>query len=275
MTIQGQLERKLYERVNLALSAVGGVWNRHKGAHLFPVDAAEAIAGLLATGEVTTDAERGFFPTPPLVVDQLLATSELAAGMVVLEPSAGRGAIAERAADLGAVVDCIEIDPDRAEYLRASGYSRSVTTGDFLQQPVTRSYERALLNPPFANQQDIRHVIRAERFVKPGGLVVAVMSAGITFRNDKVSTDFRARIREARGTIDELPEEAFKHSGTSMRTVLVRLPVRDQLPPPRPPRNWARARPEHFSTRPAAMQTGLFAPDDTDSCGTPPFESLE
>ncbi|WP_328403892.1 class I SAM-dependent methyltransferase [Streptomyces sp. NBC_00390] len=275
LTIHAKLDRNLYERVNLALGAVGGEWNRYEGAHLFPIDAADAIAGMLATGQVTTDAESGYFPTPPAVVARILDTAELTAGMLVLEPSAGRGAIAGPATARRAVVDCVEIDPDRAAYLRSSGLARNVTTGDFLRQPVVRKYERALLNPPFANQQDIRHITRAERFVKPGGMVVAVMSAGIIFRTDKTSADFRARVREARGTIEELPDDAFKESGTSVRTALVCTPVREfTQPAPAQPRDWARARPEQFSARPTATQTGLFAAQATDVCGTLPLEGL-
>jgi predicted RNA methylase len=40
------------------------------------------------------------------------------AGLVVLEPSAGCGALAVRAAERGAVVDCIEMVP---EYVRVLG----------------------------------------------------------------------------------------------------------------------------------------------------------
>ncbi|KFF98058.1 hypothetical protein IQ62_27515 [Streptomyces scabiei] len=40
LRLRGQLDRKLYERVNLALHAVGGTWDRYKRAHIFPVAAA-------------------------------------------------------------------------------------------------------------------------------------------------------------------------------------------------------------------------------------------
>lgn len=119
LRLNGKLDRTLYDRVNLALQAVGGTWNRYQRAHIFPFAAADAIAGLLATGEVITDVDRGYFPTPKPLVEQLLDLAELEAGCEVLEPSAGRGAIAEAAAARGAVVDCIELDTARAEHIRA------------------------------------------------------------------------------------------------------------------------------------------------------------
>ncbi|MFJ4939781.1 hypothetical protein ACIP8U_38810 [Streptomyces pseudovenezuelae] len=36
LRLNGTLDRKLYDRVNLALRAVGGNWNRYQRAHVFP-----------------------------------------------------------------------------------------------------------------------------------------------------------------------------------------------------------------------------------------------
>lgn len=187
LRLPGQLDPKLYKRVDLALNAVGGKWHRYKRAHVFPIAAADAIAELLATGEVITDSDRGYYPTPEPVVEQLLELADLEPGCEVLEPSAGRGAIAEPAAARGALVDCIELDQGRAEHIRAGGYARSVTNADFLSVKVERRYQRVIMNPPFADRQDIRHVERALRFVQPGGLVVAVMFGSLSFRTDRLT----------------------------------------------------------------------------------------
>ncbi|MFE3992282.1 class I SAM-dependent methyltransferase [Streptomyces goshikiensis] len=223
--LSGQLEGRLYQRVNLALSAVGGRWDRRKRGHMFSANAADAIAGLLAEGEVTTDAERGYFPTPTELVDEILDLADLQAGHEVLEPSAGTGAIAERIAERGGVVDCVELDPDRAEIIRSQGYARQVFAADFLTLPVSARYDRVVMNPPFAKQLDIRHVRRALRWVRPNGLLVAVMFAGLTFRTNELAADFRSQVREARGTVTPLPDHWFK----GIRTVLTVIPVRPQL----------------------------------------------
>ncbi|MFE7129372.1 class I SAM-dependent methyltransferase [Streptomyces sp. NPDC057638] len=254
LRLPGELDRKLYQRVNLALAAVGGKWDRYKRAHLFPLDAVDAIAGLLATGEVIADADRGYYPTPQPVVEQLLELACLEPGCEVLEPSAGRGAIAEPAAAQGAIVDCVELDPRSAEYIRAAGYARKVANTDFLSMPVKRRYHRAVMNPPFADRQDLRHVERALRFVRPGGLLVAVMSAGLTFRQDRLSQDFRARVREARGTITALPDNAFPAVG--VRTVIVVLPVHgDEAGAHGDPFEPSREQPTPL---PEVVQQGLF-----------------
>ncbi|MFE5969643.1 class I SAM-dependent methyltransferase [Streptomyces sp. NPDC056463] len=262
--LPGQLDARLYQRVNLVLSAVGGRWNRGERAHLFPVDAADAVAGLLNTGEVTTDDERGWYPTPAPVVDRLLELADLTPGCEVLEPSAGCGAIAEPAAARGAVVDCVELDPSRADHIRAGSYARSVTTADFLMVPVNRRYQRVIMNPPFADRQDIRHVERALRFLKPGGLLVAVMFGSLTFRQDRTTRDFLDRVREARGMVTELPDDAFPT--LRIRTVVTVIPVREA--PAAPRFNRHAPRPEDFNVRPRIAQQALFFTDEETSHGT-------
>ncbi|MGW4979800.1 class I SAM-dependent methyltransferase [Streptomyces mirabilis] len=271
LRLNGKLDRKLYERVNLALQAVGGTWNRYKRAHIFPFAAADAIAGLLATGEVITDVDRGYYPTPEPVVQQLLDLAELEVGCEVLEPSAGRGAIAESAAARGAVVDCIELDTARAEHIRAGGYAREVTAADFFSVKVQRRYQRVIMNPPFADRQDIRHVQRALRFVQPAGLVVAVMYGSLPYRTDRKAKDFRAGVREARGTITELPDDAFPAVGVS--TVVAVIPVHEPAPPPR--FNPQAPKPEDFTARPTAAQQGLFFTDAPTVHGTAALDGFE
>ncbi|WP_128803036.1 MULTISPECIES: methyltransferase [unclassified Streptomyces] len=270
LRLNGQLDRKLYERVNLALHAVGGVWHRYKKAHIFTIDAADAIAGLLATGEVITDVDRGFYPTPQATVERLLDLAELEPACEVLEPSAGRGAIAEAVAARGAIVDCVELDTARAEHIRAGGYARQVTNADFFSVPVERRYQRVIMNPPFAGRQDIRHVERALRFIQPGGLLVAIMYGSLTYRSDRRTKDFLARIWEARGTMWELPADAFPAVGVA--TVIAVIPVRD-VTPPRGMRQIT-LRPEDFTARPRAVQQDLFLTDEPTAHGTAPLDGL-
>lgn len=270
LRLNGQLERKLYERVNLALHAVGGVWHRYKKAHVFTIDAAEAIAGLLATGEVITDVDQGFYPTPEPTVERLLDLAELEPGCEVLEPSAGRGAIAEAVAARRAIVDCVELDAARAEHIRAGGYARQVTAADFFSVKVERRYQRVIMNPPFAGRQDIRHVKRALRFIQPGGLLVAIMYGSLTYREDRRTKDFLARVWEARGTLWELPADAFPAVGVA--TVIAVIPVRDLAPPQT--LKQITLRPEDFRSRPRAVQQDLFLTDEPTAHGTAPFDGF-
>lgn len=53
---EGQLDRKLYEAVNKALSLAGGKWKTRVG-HVFPTDAASKLAAMLETG-VSVDEKK-------------------------------------------------------------------------------------------------------------------------------------------------------------------------------------------------------------------------
>lgn len=223
--ITARLDRNAYVQVNKILEAAGGKWNRGAKAHLFPSDAAPVLAALMADGSVVTAQDEGYFPTPAAVVADLLDLADLEPGMEVLEPSAGDGAIAGPAAARGCAVDCVELNAKRADGLRSAGFARTVTAGDFLEVPQRPAYDRVLMNPPFAGKADAAHVRHALGFLRPGGLLMAVMSAGVTFREDRGTAGFRDLVDEAGGVILPLPDDAFKESGTGVRTVLVTIPA--------------------------------------------------
>ncbi|WP_211440955.1 methyltransferase [Collimonas humicola] len=222
------LNRQLYLRTNVVLEAAGGMWNRKAKAHCFSVPAADAMDQIILTGEVTVPQDFGYFPTPYPVVMKLLQRAEIHCRHRALEPSAGRGAIAYEVVKQGAYVDCIELlDNNYAELLKMhddGNLNGGIVQGDFLAITPWRNYDRVVMNPPFAKQADIHHVLHALKFLKPIGLLVAVMSAGVSFRDNKLTTGFRELVRERGGEIEALPEGSFKASGTGVNTVIVTIP---------------------------------------------------
>lgn len=226
LVLTGTLDRKLYLDTDKILKAAGGKWDRKERAHLFDGDAADAIEQIILTGQVTSAKQQfGYFPTPTPIVQQLIEHAAIEPGMRVLEPSAGRGAIALAAVRAGAVVDCVEIQPEHANALAAER-ERNITVlvEDFLTTDPRPVYDRVVMNPPFARQADIAHVKHAWQALKPGGRLVAVMSAGITFRQTSAAVAFRSRLEALGGTLHPLPEGAFKESGTGVNTVIAVLP---------------------------------------------------
>lgn len=221
-----RMDPKLYQRVNEALEAVGGRWTPRVQAHVFPIDADEALAPVLATGEVVTLREKRqsaqYFPTPDAVVQRLVELAALKPGMEVLEPSAGSGAIASAVAASGASVDCIERDPGYATVLTETGGACTVQVADFLTVPAEPRYDRVVMNPPFAKGADMAHVEHALRFLKPDGLLVSVMSWAVTFHGRKTAK-FRALVEGRGGSIEAVGEGAFAESGTDVDTVIVTI----------------------------------------------------
>ena len=224
LTLVGQLDRKLYERTNKVLEAAGGKWDRRAKAHVFADDAATRMEQILLTGDIVIPKDEfNYFPTPPDVVDRLMELADVRPGMLVLEPSAGQGAIANACRTAGGEVTCIELMPANAQALRDQRHS--VSERDFLTMQPSPLMDRVVMNPPFARQADIKHVLHAMRFLRDGGRLVSVMSASVTFRENRLTQDFRALVSSRSGSIEELPEGAFKSSGTMVRTVIVTIPA--------------------------------------------------
>lgn len=219
LAIEAQLDRKLYVRVNKILAALGGKWNRKAKAHLFADDAQDLVDSVILTGQVTLPDNFDYFPTPTAVLETLLEAADLQADHVALEPNAGGAAIAGPLAKIVKRVDCIEQVPAAAAGLRAD--FDSVIEADFLEVPQSPDYDRIVMNPPFSKRNDIHHVLHAAGFLKPGGKLVSVMAAGVTFRDDKLAVSFREFVEERGGSITPLPEKSFQVSGTCINTVIV------------------------------------------------------
>lgn len=223
LVLAGQLDRRLYQEVARVIEAAGGKWNRSARAHLFEGSAADAIEPVLLTGEVTNrKQEFGQFYTPADIAQLVIMAARIKPGDEVLEPSAGRGDIAAAAVVAGATVDCVEIDDKNAAFLADDRRYRMVMRRDFLGMAPLPVYDAVIGNPPFAKQADIHHVRFAARHLKEGGRLAFVMSAGVAFRQNSLTAAFRHFIlNEKGGSIDALPDNAFKESGTSVNTVLV------------------------------------------------------
>lgn len=180
----------------------------------------------------------GLFETPIALADRVLDDGHVwtdrnkrlqpAEGrpkLRILEPSAGRGRIALRAAGWGHSVTAVEIQSTLALELQNMGVLERVVAGDFLDQSpeALGKFDRILMNPPFDGQRDIDHVTHALRFLAPGGRLVAIMSASTAYRENAKAEAFRAQVERMRGRIEDLPEGSFKESGTMVNTVIVTI----------------------------------------------------
>jgi hypothetical protein len=217
-----QLPRPLYVKVDKALKALGGKWNRGKGGHVFPNDETLAKVALLIDGEeVERFDHKGYFPTPDPLVDRLLELAEVEPHHHVLEPSAGRGAIAHRLAEIvpSGQLHMVELQADHAEHLPTG----ELAIEDFMGWNAPRGFDRVVMNPPFERDQDIRHVLRAYDMLAPGGVLVAVMGAGAETRRHADGLRLRALLDA--GHVETNPEGSFKQAGTNVRTITVQLTV--------------------------------------------------
>jgi hypothetical protein len=151
-------------------------------------------------------------------------------GMSVLEPSAGRGDLADHVNVSGVRLVCIEQDPKLVRALHerfghqenSKRASVTILEGNFLTYSCQPNYDRVLMNPPFIRLSEITHILHAWDCLKPGGWIVSVASSSITFRLEPRAVAFREFV-ESHGRIEEIPQGSFKKSGTRVNCVLVIL----------------------------------------------------
>ena len=215
--IVDQLDRMLYLAVNDVLVRIGGKWNRKAKAHVFSVEPAARLEAVMNSGQLDPKIKTGYFPTPEIIVKQMIELLELQQGNTTLEPSAGQGHIADFLPKDNLIVG--EILPENRHVLQEKGYAIAIE--DFLKSEGMK-VDRIIMNPPFEKQADIEHIMKAISCLNNGGILVSVMSSGVLFRNNKKTQQFRDDVLDY-AEIIPLPEGSFKESGTMVNTILVKI----------------------------------------------------
>ena len=219
-----KLERKLYQKVNMVLTQIGGKWDRKKGGHVFDDDPADAIDEILLTGKVTDKKkEYQFFPTPHKIAKEICEMAEITSQCDCLEPSAGTGGIADVILNYSPKsLTVIEFDESNDRYLRGK-YNQCITGQDFLTWETKEKFDRIVMNPPFSKKQDMKHILRAWELLKPKGILVSILSPSPFYCNDKLSQEFREFLDKNNAIIRDFEEGEFKESGTAIRTKCIKV----------------------------------------------------
>jgi protein-L-isoaspartate O-methyltransferase len=170
----------------------------------------DALKDALKAGVKVVSAPQ-LFPTPADVARQVVELADIQPGHSVLEPSAGTGNLLNAMPNVrpGGFVVAVEINYTLAESLRP--LADDVRCSDFLSlNGDLGTFDRIVMNPPFANAQDIKHIEHARHMLKPGGRLVAICAAG-------------PRQREAFADAEwiDLPAGTFSDAGTNVNTAIV------------------------------------------------------
>ena len=173
--------------------------------------------------ELTNAKIDGFFPTPKTIVEDMLDEADIQPGEKVLEPSAGKGNIADviRETYPDNTLDVVELNASLNELLSEKGYN--VVGNNFLK--TSGKYDKIIMNPPFEKGQDIDHIKHAYSLLNDGGRVVCIMSEGTFYRSDKKAVAFREWLENVGGISEKLPDGAFKNAerstGVNTRMVII------------------------------------------------------
>jgi protein-L-isoaspartate O-methyltransferase len=157
------------------------------------------------------------FPTPPALAERMVEEADILPGHSVLEPSAGTGAILAALPNVRPFgsVTAVEINATLAASLEQ--VADETICGDFLEQNGNLgTFDRILMNPPFQNGADIKHIQHAIKMLKPGGRLVAICANG-----PRQQSTLKPLAENSGGWYEDLPAGTFASQGTNVNTALL------------------------------------------------------
>lgn len=157
----------------------------------------------------------GFFPTPKTLAAKLAKLVYIRESTACLEPSAGKGDLAQLMQDAGGTVDVCEINHGLREMLRGKF---NLVGDDFLLLPAEQRYSAILLNPPFEDGQDRDHLRHAANFLAPGGKLAGIVSAGMMHRTRPADVRFRKWLFESHDAIGAFDAEYWENDPNAFDT---------------------------------------------------------
>lgn len=123
-----------------------------------------------------------FYPTPESLLEKITQGIDWKKVGTILEPSAGKGNIAEyvrkqiegengrrRTSD----IDCIEINPELRATLTGKGFR--VVHDDYMTFRTFKKYDLIIMNPPFSS--GAKHLLKALEMQKDGGNILCILNA--------------------------------------------------------------------------------------------------
>lgn len=175
-----------------------------------------------------------FYPTPRPLLDKITKNIRWSQIKNVLEPSAGKGDIADFVKEAVKAnyrydcdIDCIELD----EELRATlkGKEHKVVHDDFLTFKTYKKYDLIIMNPPFSN--GAAHLLKALDMQKNGGSILCILNAETILNcctNERKVLN--QKLKDYDAEIEFLQEEfktAERPTGVEIAVIKVTIPEKE------------------------------------------------
>ena len=176
---------------------------------------ARAVRDALRNGSaVQVVSAPQLFPTPAQLAREVVERADIQPGQRILESSAGTGALLDALPALpSSEVVAVEINNALCRRLNALPVVNRVVEADFLSlNGELGTFDRVVMNPPFTDGADIKHIEHARHMLKPGGRLVAICANGPRQRE---------RLQPIAREWVDLPAGSFKASGTNVNAALV------------------------------------------------------
>lgn len=230
------MSNKEYDRIKVVMEQMGLYWDEgikgFKGKSDIEWVKSE-IRRVISLGVVDVSKEyiererSQYYPTPDDIAKYMVSLSGIryGGGKVVLEPSAGKGAILQYLVQyMGNEINAVEIDRDKSNYLRGMGYKVECKSfEDYIGEDSSKLYDIVVMNPPFSGYRDIKHIAMAFNKLRVGGRVVSLIASNHLKYNEEIVKIFREKLVEYGGKVEELPYGVFNGSGTLVDVSIIVL----------------------------------------------------
>lgn len=238
--LKTQMDRKQYTELNKILEILWGKRNRKEKCHIFETEnLQEAIDEVCDTMEVV-DIKVLYqqYYTPSDLAEYVVELSDIKEDDIVLEPSAGQGAIVDEILkkDYSKIV-LLEIDTENIKSLKekydcyewmrddcdwqgtfCKGKEMNIYQWDFLENWLNTNYfSKILANPPFTKSQDVKHILQMYKHLKKWGRLVSIASSSIQTREWKLYDE----LKELNPEFIKIEDGAFKESWTMVNSCIV------------------------------------------------------
>ncbi|WP_394555600.1 hypothetical protein C1N61_29780 (plasmid) [Priestia aryabhattai] len=179
-----------------------------------------------------------FYPTPKGLLKKMTDSIDFKYIKSVLEPSAGKGNIAEfiieqhkeahsyrgRYYDGGKLdLDVIELDSNLQHIL--TGKKFRLVHNDFLTYPSMKRYDLIIMNPPFDRADE--HLLQAIKMQEKGGKIVCLMNAE-TIKNPYSNTrkDLKRKLEELDAEVEFLKDSFAKaERKTNVEVAMIKIDI--------------------------------------------------
>lgn len=176
------------------------------------------------------------FPTPPEIARKMVDLAGLMAGRRILEPSAGTGNLIRAIVNNATGFECCDVvavennyqlsqglETMRSKFVGAYEHNFKIICADFLScNGDLGKFDKVIMNPPFENAIDIKHINHAFDMLKPGGRLVALCANG-----PRQQEAFKNRADHW----EVLEPGSFKEQGTNVNVALLVMDRAEEAEP--------------------------------------------
>ncbi len=172
----------------------------------------ERVRTALQTGIQVVNAPQ-LFPTSPDLAQRMVELARIQPHHSLLEPSAGTGGILKQLPSALLRVIAIEINASLVACLKTSFPKIDVRRSDFLLcNGDLGTFDRIIMNPPFINGEDIKHISHAKGMLNANGLLVSLCANGPRQREI---------LKPLASYWEDLPPGSFSDQGTNANVALL------------------------------------------------------